>query len=315
MKLATLPGPTADGRLVAVSGAACRPLACGTMLAWLEGGDASLGAEEPFDPAATLAPLPRTWQFLDGSAYVNHVALVRQARGAELPDSFWHDPLMYQGLSLFTAPRAPIPSRPDWGTDMEAEIAVITGPVAMGTPPDRAGEAIRLICLLNDVSLRQVIAAELPKGFGFVHGKPASALAPLALTPDELPGWDGARLHGPVHVDLNGAPLGLVDAGEDMTFDFPTLIAHAARTRDLPAGTVIGSGTVSNRDADGGPGRPVAEGGRGYACLAEQRMVETILHGTPTTPFLAPGDTVTIRMEGPDGASLFGDIQQSIEAA
>lgn len=314
MRLATLPGPTPDGRLVAVEGRACRPLACGTMLAWLEGGDAALGEPEPFDPGACLAPLPRTWQFLDGSAYVNHVDLVRRARGAEMPERFWHDPLMYQGLSVFAAPTAPILSRPEWGTDLEAEIAVITGPVPMGAEQEEAARAIRLVCLLDDVSLRGLIPGELAKGFGFVHGKPASALSPLALTPDEVPGWDGARLHGTLCVDVNGQPLGRVEAGEGMTFAFPALIAHAARTRDLPAGTVIGSGTVSNRDAEGGPGRPVAEGGRGYACIAEQRVVETLLHGTARTAFLAPGDTVTIRMDGPEG-SLFGDIHQSVEAA
>ena len=311
MRLATLPGPTPDGRLVAVAGDACRPLACATMLAWLEGGDATLGPPEPFDAAACLAPLPRTWQFLDGSAYVNHVDLVRRARGAEMPERFWHDPLMYQGLSVFAAPTAPIPSRADWGTDLEAEVAVITGPVRRGAAPEEAARAIRLVCLLNDVSLRGLIPDELAKGFGFVHGKPASALSPLALSPDELPGWDGARLHGTLHVDVDGEPFGRVEAGEGMTFDFPTLVAHAARTRDLTAGTVIGSGTVSNRDADGGPGLPVAEGGRGYACIAEQRVVETLLHGAPRTPFLSPGNAVTIGMEGPEG-SLFGAIHQSV---
>ena len=314
MRLATLPGTTPDGRLVAVEGDTCRPLACGTMLARLDGGDAALGPPEPFDPAACLAPLPRTWQFLDGSAYVNHVDLVRRARGAAMPERFWHDPLMYQGLSVFAAPTAPIPSRPEWGTDLEAEVAVVTGPVPRGAAPEEAARAIRLLCLLNDVSLRGLIPEELAKGFGFVHGKPVSSLSPLALTPDEVPGWDGARLHGTLIVDLNGEPLGRTEAGEGMTFDFPTLVAHAAQTRDLPAGTVIGSGTVSNRDAEGGPGRPVAEGGRGYACIAEQRVVETLLHGAARTPFLQPGDTITIRMEGPAG-SLFGDIRQTVEDA
>ncbi|WGH78689.1 fumarylacetoacetate hydrolase family protein [Jannaschia ovalis] len=315
MKLATLPGPTPDGRLVAVEGDRCRPLACGTMLAWLDGGDGTLGAAEPFDIRDVLAPLPRSWQFLDGSSYVNHVELVRRARGAEMPESFWHDPLMYQGLSVFTPPTASIPSKPGWGTDLEAEVAVVTGPVPRGASPAEAAKAIRLICLLNDISLRGLIPAELAKGFGFVHGKPASALSPLALTPDELPGWDGARLHGTLRVDLNGAPFGRAEAGVDMIFDFPHLITHAAATRDLPAGTVIGSGTVSNRDADGGPGRPVAEGGRGYNCIAEQRVVETILHGDAATPFLVPGDRVKIDMQGPDDASLFGIIEQEVIAA
>ncbi|MEM9794945.1 MAG: fumarylacetoacetate hydrolase family protein [Pseudomonadota bacterium] len=314
MKLATLPGPTPDGRLVAVSGETCRPVACGTMLAWLEGGDRTLGMEEGFDPTEALACLPRAWQFLDGSAYVNHVDLVRRARGAEMPERFWHDPLMYQGLNLFEPPRAPIPSSPGWGTDLEAEVAVLTGPVPRGASVDVAGAAIKAVCLLNDVSLRALIPDELAKGFGFVHGKPASALSPLALTVDDMPGWRDGRLHATIHVDLNGAPLGRTDAGADMTFDFPTLVAHAARTRDLPVGTVIGSGTVSNRDANGGPGRPVSAGGRGYSCIAEQRMVETIRDGRAQTPFLAVGDRVRLWAEH-DGADLFGAIEQEIVAA
>ena len=309
MRLATLPGPTPDGRLVAVDGDLCRPLACGTMLAWLEGCDAAAGPPEPWSDRLAMACLPRSWQFLDGSAYVNHVALVRQARGAEMPDRFWHDPLMYQGLSVFTDPRAPIPSAAGWGTDLEAEIAVLTGPVPRGATPEAAADAIRAVCLLNDVSLRGLIPDELAKGFGFVQSKPASALSPLAVTPDALP-YDG-RLHATVHVELNGAPLGATRAGTDMTFDFPTLVAHAARTRDLPAGTVIGSGTVSNRDADGGPGRPVAAGGVGYACLAEQRMVETIRDGAARTPWLRPGDRVRIWAEA-DGQDLFGAIEQEV---
>ena len=317
MRLATLPGATPDGRLVAVSEdrRTCRPLACGTMLAWLEGGDAGLGAAEPFEEGRTLACLPRAWQFLDGSAYVNHVDLVRRARGAEMPERFWHDPLMYQGLSVFLPPRAPIPAGEGWGADLEGEVAVLLGPVARGASADAAAAAIRAVCLLNDVSLRGLIADELAKGFGFVHGKPASALSPIAVTPDALPGWDGARLAATLCADVNGAALGRVASGEDMTFGFPELIAHAAKTRELPAGTVIGSGTVSNRDAEGGAGRTVADGGRGYACLAEQRMVETIRSGTAATPFLTPGDRVALWMEDGAGGDLFGRIEQDVEAA
>ncbi|KIT15369.1 fumarylacetoacetate hydrolase family protein [Jannaschia aquimarina] len=308
MRLATLPdGP--DGRLVVVEDGSARAIACRTMLAWLDGGDAALGPEEDWQPEQAMACLPRAWQFLDGSAYVNHVALVRQARGAEMPERFWHDPLMYQGLNLFTGPRDPIPSAPDWGTDLEAEVAVLTGPVPRGATPDEAARAIRAICLLNDISLRGLIPDELGKGFGFVHSKPASALSPLAVTPDALP-YDG-RLHATVHVEVNGTKLGETRAGEDMTFDFPTLVAHAAKTRDLPAGTVIGSGTVSNRDPDGGPGRPVDAGGRGYSCLAEQRMVETILDGQARSPWLRPGDRVRIWAEA-DGHDLFGVIEQEV---
>ena len=315
MRLATLPGPTPDGRLVAVDGGTCRPLACETMLAWLEGGDATLGAAEPFDVATALACLPRAWQFLDGSAYVNHVDLVRRARGAAMPERFWNDPLMYQGLGVFLPPRAPIRAMPDWGADLEGEVAVLTGFVPMGAGVDVARDALRAVCLLNDVSLRALIPDELAKGFGFVHGKPASALSPIAVVPDALPGWDGGRLSATMCADVNGTALGRVAAGEDMTFDFPTLIAHAAKTRDLPAGTVIGSGTVSNRDEGGGPGRTVADGGRGYACLAEQRTVETIRDGQASTPFLMPGDRVALWVEDAGGADLFGRIEQGVEAA
>ncbi|MEM7710992.1 MAG: fumarylacetoacetate hydrolase family protein, partial [Pseudomonadota bacterium] len=302
-----------DGRLVLVDGDICRPLACGTMLAWLDGGDRTLGDGGRFAGAGPV--LPRAWAFLDGSAYVNHVELVRRARGAEMPESFWTDPLMYQGCSApFLAPTAPIPAGEGWGTDFEAEVAVILSAVPRGVDAATAAAAIRAVTILNDVSLRGLIPSELGKGFGFVQSKPPSALAPLAVTPDDLPGWDGGRLHGTMCVDLNGAPFGRTDAGRDMTFDFPTLIVHAARTRDLPAGTVIGSGTVSNKESDG-PGRPVAQDGRGYSCIAEQRMVETILEGDARTPFLAPGDRVAIWMEDADGRDMFGRIEQEVVAA
>lgn len=261
------------------------------------------------------APLPRAYQWLDASAYVNHVDLVRKARGAEMPESFWTDPLMYQGGSDVTlAPRESIRARSEeHGIDFEAEIAVVTGDVPMGVTPEAALSHIRLVMLANDVSLRNLIASELAKGFGFVQSKPSSAYSPVAVTPDELgDAWRGGRLHLPLLAQVNGAPFGKPEAGVDMTFDFGTLIAHAARTRRLVAGTIIGSGTVSNRDPDGGPGRPVAEGGLGYACIAEQRMVETIRAGAPATSFLRFGDTVRIEMKDAEGRSVFGAIEQDI---
>lgn len=268
-----------------------------------------------FHEREAASPLPRAYQWADGSAYVNHVALVRQARGAEMPDSFWHDPLMYQGGSDgFLAPRDPIPLADEsWGCDMEAEIVVVTGDVPQGAGREDAAASIRLVGLTNDVSLRNLIPAELAKGFGFFQSKPASAFSPVFVTPDALgPHWDGGRMHGALCVDLNGAPLGRADAGVDMTFDFPALIAHAARTRALGAGTIIGSGTVSNRGADGGPGRPINEGGLGYSCLAEVRTVETILRGAPQTPFLRKGDTVRIWMEDERHHPIFGVIEQTV---
>jgi len=262
------------------------------------------------------APLPRAYQWADGSAYVNHVELVRRARGAELPESFWTDPLIYQGGSDgFLGPRDPIPlPDPAWGCDMEGEVAVIVGDVAQGASRADALAAIRLVCLVNDVSLRNLIPGELAKGFGFFQSKPASALSPVAVTPDALgEAWRDGRLHLPLYVTLNGAPFGKADAGVDMTFDFGTLVAHAAKTRALGAGTIIGSGTVSNRGADGGPGKPVAEGGLGYSCIAEVRMIETIVGGTPVTPFLQPGDTVRIEMKDAQGHAIFGAIEQTVE--
>jgi fumarylacetoacetate (FAA) hydrolase len=270
-----------------------------------------------FHERNAAAPLPRAYQWADGSAYVNHVALVRQARGAAMPDSFWHDPLMYQGGSDgFRGPRDPIPLMdPAWGCDFEAEVVVVTGDVPLGASREEALAAIRLVGLTNDVSLRNLIPGELAKGFGFFQSKPASAFSPVFVTPDALGDWwrDG-KLHRKLMVDLNGQPFGRAQAGEDMTFDFGTLIAHAAKTRALGAGTIIGSGTVSNRDADGGPGKPVAEGGVGYSCIAELRTIETIRTGTPETPFLQPGDTVRIWAEDDRHHSLFGTIEQRVTA-
>ncbi|PWG01568.1 fumarylacetoacetate hydrolase family protein [Sphingosinicella humi] len=271
-----------------------------------------------FHEREAAAPLPRAYQWADGSAYVNHVKLVRQARGAELPESFWTDPLMYQGGSdEFLGARDPIPLADEaWGCDLEAEVVVVTGDVPRGVSRDEALNHIRLVGLVNDVSLRNLIPAELAKGFGFLQSKPASALSPVFVTPDELgERWQDGKLLGALNVDLNGEPFGRADAGEDMTFDFGTLVAHLAKTRNIGAGSIIGSGTVSNRDADGGPGKPIARGGRGYSCLAEVRTVETILDGQAVTPFLKHGDTVRIWMEDEHGHAIFGTIEQTVVAA
>ncbi|MBU7588661.1 MAG: fumarylacetoacetate hydrolase family protein [Sphingopyxis terrae] len=270
---------------------------------------------ERFHERDAASPLPRAYQWADGSAYVNHVALVRQARGAEMPESFWHDPLMYQGGSdAFLAPRDPIPlGDPAWGCDMEAEVVVVTGDVPMGVDAETARSHILLVGLTNDVSLRGLIPGELAKGFGFFQSKPSSAMSPVFVTPDALGDrWQDGKLHGTLCVDLNGQPLGRADAGVDMTFDFGQLIAHAAKTRDLRAGTIIGSGTVSNRDADGGPGKPIGEGGLGYSCLAEVRTVETIRDGEAKTPFMQAGDTVRIWMDDERHHSIFGAIEQTV---
>lgn len=331
MKLATLPDGTRDGRLVVVSRDLTRcadaERVAPTLQHALDHWDAvapeleaiartlEAGAiwAERFRERAAMSPLPRAFQWLDGSAYVNHVQLVRQARGVEMPESFRTDPLVYQGGSDgFLGPRDDILcADADWGADFEAEIAVVTGDVPRGADRATAAAAIRLVMLANDVSLRSLTGPELAKGFGFVQSKPAGSFSPAAVTPDELgDAWSGAKLAGTLAVDLNGQPIGRARAEDDMTFDFPTLIAHAARTRALAAGSIVGSGTVSNRDADGGPGRTVAEGGRGYSCLAELRMVETIRDGAPRTPFLGDGDIVRIEMKDSHGHSIFGAIEQ-----
>ena len=276
--------------------------------------DSGRQAGEPFDERACNSPLPRAYHWADGSAYVNHVELVRRARGAELPESFWDEPLLYQGGSdSFLGPHEDVPVIDTaWGVDFEAEIAVITDDVPMDTPPEAAGRHIKLVMLVNDWSLRNLIPGELAKGFGFYQSKPSSAFSPLALTPDELgDAWDGAKLHLPLLSFLNGEPYGRPNAGMDMTFDFPRLIAHAAKTRELKAGTIIGSGTVSNK-LEGGPGKPIADGGAGYSCIAEQRMVEKIATGEIRTPFMSYGDRVRIRMEDTHGRDLFGTIEQAV---
>jgi fumarylacetoacetate (FAA) hydrolase len=270
---------------------------------------------ERFHEHDAAAPLPRAYQWADGSAYVNHVELVRKARGAELPDSFWHDPLMYQGGSdEFMGARDNIQLADEsWGCDLEAEIVVVTGDVPRGVAAADALGYIRLVGLVNDVSLRNLIPAELEKGFGFVQSKPASALSPVFVTPESLGKfWQNGKLHRSLMVDLNGQPFGRAVASDDCTFDFGVLIAHLAKTRNLGAGSVVGSGTVSNRDADGGPGKPVADGGLGYSCIAEVRMVEKIQTGEMKTPFLKDGDTVRIEVRDDAGHSIFGAIEQAV---
>ncbi len=334
MKLASLKDGR-DGRLIVVSRdlsrAADASAVAPTLSAALDDWDAAVPrltdiaealeadriANAPFDPRRCASPLPRAFGWSDGSAYVNHVALVRRARGAELPASFWTDPLIYRGGSDgFLGPHDPIPVVDvAWGVDFEAEVAVVTGDVPAGAGRDAAQRAVRLLMLVNDVSFRNLIPGELAKGFGFFQGKGQTAFSPVAVTPDELGhAWDGAKVSLPLLTHLNGSLFGRPNAGEDMTFDFPALIAHAVKTRPLSSATIIGSGTVSNRDSDGGPGRPVADGGVGYSCIAEIRSVETIRHGAPKTPFLSSGDRVRIEMLHENGTSIFGAIDQEVVA-
>ena len=258
----------------------------------------------PFDPRQCMAPLPRAYQWADGSAYINHVELVRKARGAEVPASFYTDPLMYQGGSddfLGPCDDVVVPSEA-MGIDFEAEIAVVTGDVRMGASPEQALEGVRLVMLANDVSLRNLIPGELAKGFGFFQSKPATAFSPVALTPDELgAAWQGGRVHLALHSTWNGRKVGMCDAGEDMSFHFGQLIAHICKTRNVRAGTIVGSGTVSNKDWS-----------KGYSCIAEKRCIETIEDGRPSTEFMKYGDTIRIEMKGRDGQSLFGAIDQQI---
>jgi fumarylacetoacetate (FAA) hydrolase len=267
-----------------------------------------------FEQSSCAAPLPRAYQWADGSAYVNHVELVRKARGAEMPASFWTEPLMYQGGSdTFLGPRDAIEVLDEaWGIDLEGEIAVITGDVSMSATAEEAAEHIRLLMLINDVSLRNLIPGELAKGFGFFHGKPSTAFSPVAVTPDELgPAWREGKVHLPLLASINGKLLGKPNAGQDMTFSFPTLLAHAAKTRRLGAGTIVGSGTVSNKEGCE-PARPADSGGVGYTCLAEIRTIETILEGKPRAPFLKFGDRVRIEMLDAAGRSIFGAIDQQV---
>jgi fumarylacetoacetate (FAA) hydrolase len=333
MKLATLKNGSRDGALVVVSRDLTRYLSAAavapTLQAALDNWDftapqlqalsdalneGSAAEARSFDESACHSPLPRAYQWADGSAYINHVELVRKARNAEVPASFYTDPLMYQGGSdSFVGPRDPIYAlSEEWGIDLEAEVAVVTGDVRMGASAAEAAQSIRLVMLVNDVSLRNLIPNELAKGFGFFNSKPASAFSPVAVTPDELGAhWADSKVHLPLSVQLNHQPFGKPNAGEDMTFSFAHLVAHAARTRELVAGTIIGSGTVSNKQGSL-HGSSIANGGVGYCCLAEVRMYETIEGGKPTTGFLKFGDNVRIEMLDVQGSSIFGAIDQNV---
>lgn len=333
MKLATLKNGSRDGRLVVVSKdlTRCTDAAriAPTLQAALDDWDAAAprlarmaeGVELGSVPTFRFheheceSPLPRAYQWLDGSAYLNHVELVRKARGAEVPETFYSDPLMYQGGSdTFIGPRDPILARDEsYGIDMEAEIAVITDDVPMGVSAEEAHTHIKLIMIVNDVSLRGLIPAELAKGFGFVQSKASSAFSPVAVTPEMLGNaWNNGTIDLPLLVDYNGAPFGKANVKTDMTFNMGELVAHAAKTRALVAGTVIGSGTVSNK-FEGGEGKKIEHGGVGYSCIAEIRMIEKIQTGEFTTPFMSFGDTVGIEMKDGDGKSIFGRIENNVE--
>jgi len=323
MKLASLKQGGRDGTLVVVDRDLVRavavPLIADTMQAAMDDwanlepqlrkvsirlNTEHVDGEFAFDQDACASPLPRAFQWCDGSAYLYHVELVRKARKAEMPPSFYSDPLMYQGGSdSFIGPHDDILVQDEaYGIDLEGEVAVIVGDVPMGISPAQAGSYVRLVMLVNDVSLRNLIPTELAKGFGFFNGKPATSFSPVAVTPDELgEAWDGRKLNLPLWSHVNGNELGHPNAGADMNFDFPQLIAHAAKTRELEAGTIVGSGTVSNRDPS-----------TGSSCLAEVRMLETIEQGAPATPFLRFGDTVRIEMFDKDRFSIFGAIDQTV---
>ena len=323
MKLATLKNNTRDGQLIVVNRELTKAVAVADIAPtmqmaidnWqtiapkleevykaLNSGD--LADVFDFEQAACESPLPRAYQWADGSAYVNHVELVRKARNAEMPETFWTDPLMYQGGSdAFIGPKDDIPvASEEFGIDFESEVAVITDDVAMGASPDQAANHIKLVMLVNDVSLRNLIPAELAKGFGFFGSKPSSAFSPVAVTPDELgDAWDGRKLHLPLTTHLNDELFGQPNCGVDMTFDFPTIVAHAAKTRPLSAGCIVGSGTISNYDRSAGS-----------SCLAEKRMLEIIADGKPATSFMKFGDKVRIEMFDNDGKSIFGSIDQVV---
>lgn len=323
MKLATLKNNTRDGMLVVVNRdlttaiavseiantmqqaldnwAICKPK---LEIVYDELNSGKINTAMSLSEQLLASPLPRAYQWADGSAYVNHVELVRKARGADMPDNFWHDPLMYQGGSdTFLGPHDDIVMHDEaWGIDFESEIGVITSDVPMGCSAADTEKHICLLVLINDVSLRNLIPNEMSKGFGFFNSKPSSAFSPVAVTPDELgDAWDGKKLHLPLITHFNNKQFGAPDAGVDMTFDFPTLIAHAAKTRSLGAGAIIGSGTISNYDRS-----------KGSSCIAEKRMLEIIAEGKPVTPFMKAGDTVKIEMLDQSGDSIFGAIEQRV---
>ncbi len=323
MKLATYQNNTRDGQLMVVSRDLSRAVAVPQIAATLQQALDNWAQAEPqlqqvytalnqgeadgavaFEQARCLSPLPRAYQWADGSAYLNHVELVRRARGAEVPESFYHDPLMYQGGSdAFLPPRSPIPLRDEaWGLDFEGEVAVVTGDVPLGADAAACAGHIRLLMLVNDVTLRNLIPNELAKGFGFFQSKPATAFSPVAVSPDELgDAWQDGKVHLPLLVDYNNAFYGKPNAGVEMQFSFPQLVAHVAKTRELVAGSIVGSGTVSNHDRS-----------TGSCCLAEQRMIEIIDTGAAITPFMKVGDTVRIEMKDAAGVSIFGAIAQTV---
>ncbi len=333
MKLATLKNNTRDGLLVVVNKQLTKCVAVPEIAEHLQQAldhwdrvesqlnevyialnEGELINEMDFDQELCESPLPRAFQWADGSAYVNHVELVRKARGAEMPPSFWTDPLMYQGGSdAFIGPRDDIPvANEEWGIDFEGEVAVITDDVPMGASAEQAGSAIKLLMLVNDVSLRGLIPNELAKGFGFFQSKPSSVFSPVAVTPDELgDAWDGGKVNLPLLSHYNNEPFGCPNAGVDMTFEFPELVAHAAKTRPLSAGAIIGSGTVSNKQGTDF-GTAISEGGVGYSCIAEVRMIETIRDGKPSTRFMKFGDRIKMEMLDTNGQSIFGSIDQQV---
>ncbi|ANW23104.1 2-keto-4-pentenoate hydratase [Vibrio coralliilyticus] len=333
MKLATLKNDTRDGQLVVVSKDLTKCTAVPDIATTLQSAldqwskvepqlaevykalnEGKLVSEIPFEQNQCESPLPRAYQWADGSAYVNHVELVRKARGAEMPPSFWTDPLMYQGGSdAFIGPRDDIPvGSEEWGIDFEGEVAVITDDVPMGATSEEAANSIRLLMLVNDVSLRGLIPNELAKGFGFFQSKPSSVFSPVAVTPDELgDAWDGGKVTLPLLSFYNGEAFGCPNAGVDMTFEFPELVAHAAKTRPLSAGAIVGSGTVSNKQGTE-HGTSIAEGGVGYSCIAEVRMIETIRDGKPSTSFMKFGDRIKMEMKDVTGDSIFGSIDQKV---
>jgi len=333
MKLATYRDGTRDGKLVVVSRDLKRAVAMPEIARTLQQALDNWEKTEPklkeayvalnngkfsddfsFSQAECESPLPRAYHWADGSAYVNHVELVRKARGAEMPPSFWEDPLMYQGGSdSFIGPHQDIPLPSDeWGIDFEGEVAIITDDVPMGTKANEAGKHIKLLMIMNDVSLRGLIPGELAKGFGFYQSKPSSVFSPVAVTPDELgDAWKEEKVHLPLLSTYNGKAFGKPNAGQDMTFNFARLIEHAAKSRPLGTGTIIGSGTVSNKQGTD-HGTSIEEGGVGYSCIAEVRMIETIRDGKPATGFMKFGDHIHIDMQDANGNSIFGTIDQKV---
>lgn len=330
MKLATLRNGRPDGQLVVLSTDLSRFVSAGRIAMNLQAAlddwdrsrealsalaaelDAGAIAGQPFDPANALAPLPRAYQWIDGSGYLSHLERVRSLKGSKDAELQSDRPLLYQGASdSLSAPQDPIiATNPDLAIDFEAEVAVITGPVPMGANREQAAAAIRLVTICNDVSLRRLVVDDLQNGFGFFHAKPSTAFAPVVITPDQLgSAWRDNRLHLPVRIEVNGTLYGQPNAGTDVHFDFADLIVEAARTRNLACGTIVGGGTISNRHDEA---LPIKKDGIGFACIAEARTVEKLKYGRARTPFLKSGDSVRIGAIGSDAGSVFGDINQRV---